>query len=289
MIEHALAADNELGYLLLNIAASKFGARPVELTPAQREESLRIARRQALIERRVLASPEAAAAVVPAQAVTAAVAQIRARYGDEAEFQRELTANHLDEERLAAALARELRVDAVMAAVAARAPTVDDTEARLFYYLHPARFQQEETREARHILITINPQYVENRRDTAFARAREIAQRLARKPDRFAEQALKHSECPTALQGGQLGRVKRGTLYADLDAKLFALRENTVSDVIESPIGFHVLLCEKIYPACIAPLHSVLPKLREQLTTREAGRAQKRWLERLLAAESVAL
>ena len=283
MIDAELAPtpEMELGYLLLGVAEQKFQCAPAQLNHEQRREAERIARRQAELERRVLASDEARNVFVPPTEVEGALERIRARYTDLTDLQRELAANGLDEERLRAALARELRVDAVLARVAARTPSVDETELRLYYYLHPEQFQQPETRTARHILITINPTYPENQRDAAFQRAREIARRLDRKPDRFAEQAMKHSECPTALQGGVIGRVKRGSLYPELEAALFALREGAVSDVVESEIGFHVLHCERIHRPGLMSLNDVLPKLREQLTAREAARAQKRWIEQL--------
>jgi len=128
----------------------------------------------------------------------------------------------------------------------------------------------------------VDTTYPENRREAALQRAKMIAKRLARNPDRFAEQAMKHSECPTALQGGEIGRVKRGSLHPELDTVLFQMREGAVSDVVESEVGYHVLLCEKIHAAGIAPPAEVLPKLLEQMQERAVSRAQKCWVEQLL-------
>lgn len=280
----SLALDNNLGYLLLGIAEARFGCAPAKMTEAQRREAERVAQRQFDIEQKVLSSAEARVVIVPSSEVSAAVDNIRARYGDGKEFIRELESNDLDEAQLREALTRELKVEAVLARVAARTPPVDDTEVRLYYYLHLRQFEQPETRVARHILITINPTFPENKRDVAAQRCAAIAKRLARKPDRFGEQAGKHSECPTALDGGRLGRLKRDTLYPELDAVLFTLREGGVSEVIESPLGFHILFCEKIYRAGPPPLTEVLPKLRERLTARAANLAKKRWIEQLLGA-----
>lgn len=281
MASEQVSARDDLNYLMLRIAEQRFGVHPERMTNEQRFEAARIAERQAEIQRRVLASNEACGVVVPESEINAALTSIRARYGGDDEFFRELMANGLTVEQMHDALLRELKVDAVLARVAARAPAIDETEARLYYYLHAQKFEQPETRLARHILITINPTFPENKRDVARQRCAEIARRLQRKPDRFAEQAMKHSECPTALEGGLLGRIKRGTLYPELEAVLFAMKEGAVSDVIESPIGFHVINCENIHPEGIAPLAQVLPKLCEQLNTREASRAQKRWIESL--------
>ena len=281
MTSESGVAGGDLNYLMLRIAEQRFGVQPERMTSEQRAEAERIAARQAEIQRRVLASDEACGVVVPDSEVRAAFEQIRARYGGDNEFARELEANGLSLEQMRDALLGEMKVDAVLARVAARAPAIDETEARLYYYLHAQKFVQPETREARHILITINPNFAENRREIAQQRCVEISRRLQRKPDRFAEQAMKHSECPSALEGGLLGRAGRGTLYPELDAVLFAMKEGQVSDVVESPLGFHVLYCEKIHPEGPAPLAQVLPKLCEQLNAREASRAQKRWIESL--------
>jgi peptidyl-prolyl cis-trans isomerase SurA len=63
----------------------------------------------------------------------------------------------------------------------------------------------------------------------------------------FAALAKKYSEDPgSASQGGDLGFVKRGAFYPEFESAAFALDENEVSDVVESPVGFHIIqLLEK--------------------------------------------
>ncbi|MDD5462304.1 MAG: peptidylprolyl isomerase [Methylococcales bacterium] len=60
------------------------------------------------------------------------------------------------------------------------------------------------------------------------------------------ELALKHSECPTALQGGVSGIVPRGKLCPELDAALFSIKAGEISEIVESEIGFHLVLCQQI-------------------------------------------
>jgi hypothetical protein len=50
--------------------------------------------------------------------------------------------------------------------------------------------------------MAINEDLPENTRAAARSRIDAIPERLLEKPAPFAEQTLKHSECPTALQGG---------------------------------------------------------------------------------------
>ncbi|TGD75128.1 nitrogen fixation protein NifM [Mangrovimicrobium sediminis] len=277
-----------VNYRLLRIATERFERPPAALEEAQYVEVRNIAAREYLIEQAVLSAPEAADIVIPESQLDHAVEQIRARYGDDEAFQAELQSNGLGVRELRLALERELRVEAVLAKVGARAPQVEDTEVNLFYYMNRDRFRRPETRVARHILVTVNPEFVENTREEAGRRIEQIRRRVLKNPARFSEQASKHSECPTSLQGGLLGEVQRDNLYPELDAVLFGMREGQVSEVIESPVGLHVLLCEKIRPAGPVPLREVAGRLREQMQEKQSSRFVKRWIQQALDAPAQA-
>jgi len=58
----------------------------------------------------------------------------------------------------------------------------------------------------------------------------------------FAEFAKKYSEDPgSATQGGDLGFVKRGVFYPEFESAAYALKEKQLSEVIESPVGYHII------------------------------------------------
>ena len=63
----------------------------------------------------------------------------------------------------------------------------------------------------------------------------------------FSEMAKKYSEDPgSAVQGGDLGFVKRGVFYPEFESAAFSLEVNQLSGVVESPVGFHIIqLIEK--------------------------------------------
>ena len=58
----------------------------------------------------------------------------------------------------------------------------------------------------------------------------------------FEEMAKKYSEDPGSKAfGGDLGFVKRGVFYPEFEAAAFALEDGEISDVVETPIGYHII------------------------------------------------
>ncbi len=270
-------------YYLLRVATEQFGLQPDKLNETQLQQASQIIRRQQQIEEVVLAAPEAVGVVVPPSQVEEAWRQIAERYENDEQVQEALALHGLDESQVRPLLARSLKVEAVMDRVCASLPEISDTDAGLYYFNHLDKFDQPLTIEASHILITINPDFPENRPEAAQARLQEILRRVRKKPERFAEQALKHSECPTSLNGGKLGHVQPGLLFPELEAVLFSMKAGEFSDVVASPVGLHVLYCQVIHPAHRVPLEEALPQLRDKLSSRKRKAHQRQWLAALLS------
>lgn len=276
--------DTAFNYHLLRNALDQCNRAPSALDQGQYQAVLGRAQRSFRLETLVLHAPEASNVVIPEDQLEAALARVEERYDSEQEFLDDLAGNGLSRDSLREALRRELLFDAVMQRVASHAASVDDIDLRLFYELHGERFTSPELRSARHILITINPDYAENTREAALARVTELAHRLSggnARGSRFGDLARRHSECPSALEGGRLGEVRRGTLYPELDARLFSMAENEISEVLESEAGFHLLFCERIQPARRAPFNKVKERIREILLQRRQRNCQKHFLSEL--------
>ncbi|MFA6163563.1 MAG: nitrogen fixation protein NifM [Methylobacter sp.] len=273
-------------YNLLRAALTLFKKTPAELAEAELSQAKIQALNEFRIESRVLNTPEAAAVIITEQELQQAYQEIRDRYTDDDAFFSDLEKNQLNKDSLLAALHRQCKVNTVLELVASRAPSISDVEVGIYYHLHAEQFHLPERREACHIFISINPDYPENTHEMALIRAQELAEKLHKKPHKFADLALRHSECPTALQGGVLGTVSRGTLYPELDAVLFKLKHGEVSDVVKSEIGFHVLLCKSIQKSETLSLAKATPKIRQLMKERSRRTCQRAWLAGLNTTES---
>lgn len=269
-----------VAYLVLKTAHKLYGKNPAALETEDLRKVERLAARQFDLQARVLASAEARDVVVPQATLEAALNEVCGRYPDLESFREDLAGNGLSLDDYEQSLARELRVEAVLEKVGSRAARVSDIDVELYYHYHPEQFRRPETRRARHILVTINEDMAENTATAARARIEAIAARLAKDPGRFEEQAMKHSECPTALNGGLLGDVKRGQLYPELDKVLFELAPMRISPVLESPVGLHLLRCDQVSPERLVPLADVREKVREKLFESRRRICQNAWVKK---------
>lgn len=270
-------------YLVLKLAQELFGKPPAGLTPGERARVDQVARRQREIERRISATQEAARVHLPPASVERALAELRARYASRDELFAALDAAGLDEASLRGAIERDLRLEAVLEGVASRTPAPSDTDAEIFYLLHRERFRRPENRTLRHILITINEALAGCERDAAWRTIAAIRARVVAAPACFADEALRHSQCPSAVNGGLLGTVRRGQLYAELEPTAFALPLGEVSDIVESPMGFHIIHCVAIEDDSVIPFAAVREKIRGHLAESQRTRAQKAWIRQLFA------
>ncbi|MGB0723713.1 MAG: nitrogen fixation protein NifM [Gammaproteobacteria bacterium] len=284
---HPRAEDSPIWrYHLLRAALNLYQRGPGDLNGEERQQADSMARRSVMLESLALSSDEARAMPLPERQIDQALAEVRGQYEAEDDFLADLARNGLDTAGMREALDRELRFNAVMDRVSARSAKINDLDVQLYYQLHRDRFSRPEQRTARQILITINDDFAENTRAAALSRAEAIATRLQKKPKRFEEQAYKHSECPTATQGGLLGTVKQGTLFPELDAVLFQMKAGEVSDVIETELGFHVLYCEAITPEGAPSYGEVADAIRERLAERQRKICQRAWLSSLAQANA---
>jgi peptidyl-prolyl cis-trans isomerase C len=270
---------------MLRAATERFQRNLTAIDDAQRAEVEAQAEQTYALEELVLASAEAAAVIIGAEAVERSVAEIAGRFDEPAELEADLARNGLDIAALKQALRRELTFDAVMRRIGSRYSAVTETDARIFFELHHDRFQTPERRTARHILITVNDDYAENTADASASRAARLAAKLHAESgntlQRFARLARRYSECPTAMEDGKLGDIQRGQLYPEVDAVLFALTEGEASEPVASEIGYHILLCERISPARTLPFNKAKERIVSALQERRSREAQRAWVAEL--------
>lgn len=89
--------------------------------------------------------------------------------------------------------------------------------------------------------IFLNPKSNDKLKQKSKAFAQTLLDSIKKGAD-FAELAKKNSDDPgSAMNGGDLGFVKRGIFYPEFESAAFKLNVGELSEVIESPVGFHII------------------------------------------------
>ena len=119
------------------------------------------------------------------------------------------------------ALAKELENDLKESVKVSEADIESYYRENLDKYVTPERIK------ARHILVEKQ------------GLAEDLLGRLKKGAD-FQELAKKHSTCPSAEKGGDLGWFGRGKMAPEFEKAAFALNKGEFSDVVKSSFGYHV-------------------------------------------------
>lgn len=97
-------------------------------------------------------------------------------------------------------------------------------------------------------VISLYPQVPQSEIDQVKAQLREYSEQVNAGEREFSTLAILHSEDPgTAMRGGELGFVSKGTLAPEFAAVAFNLNDpKKVSKIVETEFGFHIIqLIEK--------------------------------------------
>lgn len=124
-----------------------------------------------------------------------------------------------------------------------RVPSEDD--CRRYYEQNPERFHAPDRVRVRHILLGASPDDV-NGRFGARAQAEKLIAELKEKPHLFTDFALRHSDCPSRDDGGELGWLERGQATPEFDRQVFRLRAGLAAFPVESRWGYHVVCVDEI-------------------------------------------
>ena len=138
--------------------------------------------------------------------------------------------------------------------------TVAEDEISDFYELNPAGFREPEQVKARHILFKVPPGASESADNSAKEKALAILEE-AKKGKDFAALARKHSEGPSASQGGDLGYFSRGQMVKPFEEVAFSLKKGEIGGPVKTQFGWHLIKVDDRKAAVV----KTLPEVRDQI------------------------
>lgn len=141
---------------------------------------------------------------------------------------------------------------------------VTDDQLRAYHVANKEFFDRVEVKVS-HILVRVGKDAPPG--EKTAARQKLLALRadiLAWKVD-FAAAARKHSQCPSALQGGDLGYILRKAMLVDeaFCKVAFGLKVGEISDVIEGEYGLHLILAADRKPGTPSVFEKCIEDVRD--------------------------
>ncbi|WP_319416604.1 peptidylprolyl isomerase [Marispirochaeta aestuarii] len=248
--------------------------------PAQELDKLKKQVVQAMITKNVLLQNfrELGFSVDPDR-VDREIQNVKDNYGSEAEFEKSMTDQGYDMERLRKEITQSLQVFMVQQHVVEDVEVTDE-EMRRAYNSNVDQIAQPETVRARHILVSLEEGATEEDKAAAREKIEAIQNELAAGAD-FAELAKEKSEGPSSKNGGDLGYFSADKMVPSFSDAAFALQPGEVSGIVETRFGYHIIKLEDRKDAWLPSFDEVKEHLRPQLEQQKAQMVFQEYVQQL--------
>jgi parvulin-like peptidyl-prolyl isomerase len=167
--------------------------------------------------------------------------------------------------------------------------SISDKDCENYYKKNIDKFKNPEQVRASHILIEANPYQIQEeikskskkeiseadlkaKVEAKMAEKKEFAEKIAKElqadKTKFAQYAKKYSaDIGSAKQGGDLGFFGKEQMVPEFANVAFSIKPDTVSDVVKTQYGYHIILVQDRRAAATAPYEKVKAQIKQHLTT----------------------
>ena len=234
--------------------------------------------------------------------------EIADKIGSEDRLQEILKQNNVSESQLKEDLINEIKVDKLVTATAD--VKVSDKEISDFYNSNKASFDRPERVKASHILIEANPDKIKQeiieadkngklsaeqidakvkaKMDEKMALAKKVREEALKNPEKFAELAKKYSDDKvSAANGGDLGFFPKEAMVKPFADAVFSLKPDTISEVVVSDFGNHIIIVKDRAAKGLQPLDKVKDEIKSFLEQQKKISALQKLFEGLKASAKV--
>ena len=136
--------------------------------------------------------------------------------------------------------------------------------------------------------------------DAAKAKAKEKAEKILkqiRDGADFRTLARTEGDCNSAVGGqpGCLGEFARGSMVQEFEDAAFALPVGGISDVVETPFGFHIIRVDSKRKRDLPPLNTIKDQIKDEISNIKAQdkviekmkEAKKQWVIKVTAFDNM--
>ena len=154
---------------------------------------------------------------------------------------------------------------------------VSDDEIGEYYNKHRDEYEGKESVRMKQLLLLLPP----NADKTVRAKMKNDALRLRgliMNGESFDLLAAKYSQGPAVQQGGDVGFIEKGTIIPEVEAVAFILPVNQVSEVIESSVGFHIIMVVDKKGAGLKPIAMVREEIKAKIEDEKLEKRFDEWI-----------
>lgn len=185
-------------------------------------------------------------------------------YSNERDFEKFLEIRGMTSAEFEEEIRKKLRFQKLAEVVTLEISPVTDEDLRKYYDTHLSEFWHGEEVRAR--------QMVTDSKEKALA----LRHRLLN-GDSFEALARQYSMSPDRKQGGDLGWFARGVMPPEFDQICFGLKPGDLSEVLQTPYGYHLFEVLEVRGAGQLPFDAVREDLRKKRVEEKAKEIFHQW------------
>ena len=203
--------------------------------------------------------------VVPDADIDARLNQIRQQFPNEDAFKQALQQQNVTVEQLKSDARNDMAVEKLIGDAIGAKVAVKPEDVQAFYQANQDHFKQGERVRASHILITVPQNADAATKAAAKAKAEDLLKQIKAGKD-FGELAKANSQDPgSAPNGGDLGYFQKGEMVGPFNDVAFTLKPGTVSDVVETQFGFHIIKVVDKQAGGMVPIEQAKGQIQQYL------------------------
>ena len=204
--------------------------------------------------------------------------QGRSKFPTEEAFKKAIGELDMTEKDLRDYTRRDLVISSFIESAIVAKVTVSDEDAKKFYDQNQNLFTKGESVKASHILIGVDEKASEADRKAAREKADKLRKELEAGAD-FAALAKANSTCPSSQQGGDLGTFGKGQMVAPFEKAAFTLKPGSISDVVETQFGYHIIKVVEKTPEDKVKFDEVKARIVDHLKGQKVNEAIGTYIE----------
>ncbi len=182
--------------------------------------------------------------------------ELQEAYKSQDELRSELKTRDLTEAELAEEARRGLYVEKIIAQEIENVTSPEYEEIHRYYNENQELLMIPEQIHVAHIVVEVLYDDPVQVRDAKLAEIERLRQLILDGAD-FGETAAQYSDCPSKLNNGDLGWITRGRMRPEFTEAAFALPPGTISEVVETAEGFHLIKIFEHHPKTLPELETI--------------------------------